>query len=62
MVLIPFLFGLIFFLLLLIKVLGGQISMIAIVITGVLFIVPIIWFLIAWIQFSIKKKKNNHKE
>ena len=55
MFLLPIFFGFVFLLLGIYKLLGGDISNIYIILSGALFIIPIILFIIYWIKFNIKK-------
>lgn len=56
MILLPFLFGLIFFLTLTLKLLGGHIPWWPVIICGALFILPIIIFIILDVTYHNKNK------
>lgn len=56
MILLPFVFGLVFFLTLALKLLGGPISWIVVIIFGALFILPIIALIILDIISRVKKR------
>ncbi|MFT6835157.1 MAG: hypothetical protein ACJA0H_001192 [Francisellaceae bacterium] len=57
MILFPPLFGLIFVLLLIFKLLGGSVSWILVIIFGALFVIPLCLFIFMWIRSSMKKGK-----
>ena len=56
MILLPFLFALVFFLTLALKLLGGHISWWVVIISGALFILPIIIAIILEIRYRIKNR------
>tara|TARA_R110002167_G_scaffold76925_1_gene213879 strand:+ start:808 stop:999 length:192 start_codon:yes stop_codon:yes gene_type:complete len=60
MILLPFLFGFIFILLLLYKVLGGGLDWVYVIISGALFILPLLYFIFAWWRYNAKLKKAKH--